>query len=194
MYDISKIKKDLKTNLSVFRYSHTIRVAEEAKNLAKHYGYDEEKAYVAALLHDIAKEFTEEENAKWIEKYQLPDELLKKEFKNIVHADIGAVIAKEYYQVDDDIYNAIKYHTIGNVSMDILAKIIFIADKIGREDLSFQMKQVKTLSYQDLNKAILLFIKNEKQRLESKGIKLHPNTLQLLNIINKNEVSKTSKK
>ncbi len=184
MYDIKKIKKDLKNNLTDFRYHHILRVAEEARKLANNYNYDEERAYVAALLHDIAREFTEEENKNWIEKYHLSKKLLQKEFRNLSHANIGAVVAKKHYGVENDICNAIKYHTIGNVSMDTLAKIILIADKIGRENLDPQMVEVKKVAYQNLDKAIVLYFEYEKERLKEKNIKLHSDTVELLRVMN----------
>ena len=133
--DIETIKAELKNSLSPKRYNHSILVAEEAKKLAKHYHINEEKAYLTGLIHDIAKELTEEENIYWIKKGKLSKDLENKENINIKHADIGAVIAKEKYNLDDNICNAIKYHTIGNKNMDLLAKIIYIADKIGREKI-----------------------------------------------------------
>ena len=107
--DIETIKGELKKSLSPKRYNHSILVAEEAKSLAKHYHINEEKAYITGLIHDIAKELTEEENIYWIEKGKLSKNLENKENINIKHADIGAVIAKEKYNFDDNICNAIKY-------------------------------------------------------------------------------------
>ena len=153
--DIETIKGELKKSLSPKRYNHSILVAEEAKSLAKHYHINEEKAYITGLIHDIAKELTEEENIYWIEKGKLSKNLENKENINIKHADIGAVIAKEKYNLDDDICNAIKYHTIGNKNMDLLAKIIYIADKIGREKIPEALIPVKELAYQDIDKALL---------------------------------------
>ena len=60
MYNISKIKTDLKNNLSEYSYEHCIMVANEAKKLAIHYNVDPEKAYLAVLVHDIAKEYSDE--------------------------------------------------------------------------------------------------------------------------------------
>ena len=114
--DIETIKAELKNSLSPKRYNHSILVAEEAKKLAKHYHINEEKAYLTGLIHDIAKELTEEENIYWIKKGKLSKDLENKENINIKHADIGAVIAKEKYNLDDNICNAIKYNTIGTVS------------------------------------------------------------------------------
>lgn len=186
MYNIKKINEYLKNNLSEHRYEHSLLVAEEAKKLAHHYNYNEDKAYLAGLLHDIAKEFTEEENKKWIKKYNLSSELLLPELNKIVHADIGAVVVKELYNLDDDICNSIKYHTIGNVSMNNLAKIIFIADKIGRKKITPEMEEEKNLAYKNLDLAIALHLKNTEQKLKNTGKKLHPESQKLLNKINKN--------
>jgi len=179
-YDIKRIEEDVKRALSNFRYQHTMNVASEAKKLARYYKIDEQKAYVASLLHDMAKEFSEEENESWIENYHLPKELLKKEFKKIKHADIGAVVAREYYDIEEDIYDAIKYHTIGNKNMNLLAKIVFVADKVGRENLNAKMKEVKKVAYQNLDEAMRLIILIEKEKLKEKGFSLHSDTIELL--------------
>ena len=184
MIDSRIIKNDIKQNLSDFRYQHTLRVMEEAKKLAKRYQVSEEKVIMAALLHDIAKEFSKIENKRWIEKYKLSTELLKEEYRNIIHAYIGAEVAKEKYANNKDIYNAIKYHTIGNKNMDTLAKVIFVADKIGRKTLSPPLIEIKKVSYQDLNQAIKLIIILEQEKLQKEDLSLHPNTIELFNSLN----------
>lgn len=182
---IDQINEDLKNSLSPKRYNHSIMVAKEAKSLAKHYHINEDKAYLAGLIHDVAKELTEEENIYWIEKGKLSKDLENKENLNIKHADIGAIIAKEKYNLDDDICNAIKYHTIGNKSMDLLAKIVYIADKIGREKIPEALKPVTELAYQDIDKALLYCLEKQKIRLKEKGIKMHDDTKELLKELQK---------
>lgn len=46
----------IKTRMSAKRYKHTVSMAKLAKEIAKSNGIDETKAYVAGMLHDIAKE------------------------------------------------------------------------------------------------------------------------------------------
>lgn len=182
---IEQIKEELKIVLSPKRYDHSLRVAEEAKALAKHYHINEEKAYLTGLIHDIAKELTEEENLYWIEKGNLSKKLENIENLNIKHADIGAIIAKEKYNLDDDICNAIKYHTIGNKNMGLLAKIIYIADKIGREKIPKALKPVKEIAYKNIDKALLYCLEKQKIRLAEKGIKMHEDTKELLKELEK---------
>lgn len=185
MYNIEQIKKDLKNNLSEFRYNHSIMVAEESQRLARQYNLDEEKAYVAGLVHDIAKEFSDEENVEWIEKYHLSKELLLSEFKKIIHADIGAVVVKEKYGLDEEICNAVHYHTIGNVPMGLLDKVIFVADKIARKSNNPIIEQERNLAYKDIDKALELCLNTQKETLERDGKKMHLITIQLLKELKK---------
>lgn len=186
MYEIEKIRQDLKNNLSQFRYNHSIRVAEEAKKLAHHYCLNKEKAYIAGLIHDIAKEFTSKDNETWIKKYQLSPKWLSPEFQEIIHAEIGAVVAKEWYGVDEEIFNAVRYHTIGHVPMGWLDKIILIADKIARKIENPQIQEQRKLAYQNLDQALIYCLINQKEILEQKGKKLHPDSLKLLeSLLNK---------
>lgn len=125
------IKKTLKESLSEERYNHTLGTADCALKLAKKYGLDEKKAYLAGLLHDCAKCKSNDELLK----------IIKQELKNIdegelqnyktLHAPVGEYFARTMYNTDDsEILNAIRYHTIGRVNMSLFEKIIFLADKI----------------------------------------------------------------
>lgn len=180
MHLTEEIRLDLEKGLSQHRFEHSLLVANEAKKLASYYHFDEEKAYIAGLVHDIAKELSDEENRQRIEKYHLPSNLLNPEFDLIIHADIGAEMAKEKYQLDDEICNAIKYHTIGNVNMSDFDKIIFIADKIGRKNLNAELENIKKLAYQNLDMALLSYLTYQKKKLKLIGKNFHPNSKALL--------------
>ena len=180
MVNLNQMKQDLKTKLSSFRYHHSLAVAKKSKELAKYYHEDLEKAYFAGLVHDIAKEFTKEEIKKWLAVGKLPKELLNKEYEQIIHADIGAVYLKEMYCLEDDICEAVRYHTIGNVNMSRLSKIIFISDKIARENLAKELQEVEEIAYMDLDLAIKKYLLYEKNRLEAHGKHLHKESLKIL--------------
>ena len=66
---LEEADKWLKENLSEKRYQHSLGTAECAKELAKHFGQNEEKAYIAGLLHDCAKCFSDEKLLEIIDKY-----------------------------------------------------------------------------------------------------------------------------
>lgn len=181
MLDVDKIKKELKNNLSKYRYEHSIRVAEEASKLAKHYGCNEIDAYIAGLLHDIAKEYSIEENKRVVSKYKLNDDLL--DDKNICHAEIGSVVAKEIYNVNDNICQSIRYHNIGNKNMTLLDKIIFVADKIESGKSYLGIEDERKMAYIDIDKALLLCLINNKKKLEQENKSFNKESEELLNYL-----------
>lgn len=186
MYDIEKIKNDIRASLSEYRYNHSLMVAEEARKLALHYGLDSEKAYVTGLVHDIAKEFSDEENLKWIQKYNLPNELLAENLRPVIHADIGAVVVKELYNFDDEMCNSIKYHSIGNYPMTLFEKIIFVADKIARDKPNDEsLKELQALAYKDIDAVLLKCLEYSKAHLEKNGNHIEPITQKLLDSLKK---------
>lgn len=185
MYQVEKIKADLRKNLSVKRYEHSLRVAEVAKRLAKVYNFDEEKAYVAGLVHDVAKEFTDEENIKWVHNYHIDSNILDTEFKTVIHAEIGAIVTREKYHLSDDICQAVRYHTIGNKEMQLLDKIVFVADKIEEFKDYPGIEDERILAYQNIDEALFLCLKNQKKKHDLKGKKIHPDSLELLDYLEK---------
>lgn len=188
----SDIEKYLKEHLSEFRYDHSLRVAEEAQKIAKVYHIDEEKSYLVGLAHDVAHEYTEEENLFWVKKYNLASQCLDKSYKNILHSDIGALVAKDYFSFDEEMCQAIKYHTIGNVKMDLFAKIIFIADKIGRKNLDTQMEQVKKAVYDgNIDEALISYFDILKDSLKSRNLPMHQDSIELIKLL-KEETKKIS--
>ena len=164
---IEKIETDLKEILSEKRYNHSISVMNMAEELARVYGVDVVDAKIAGLLHDNAKEMSEEEMLKYAEKNNI--EVTEFEMLNakILHGKIGADIARKKYGISEKIAKAIEYHTTTNPEMDILAKIIYISDKIEltRKVEAFDLDAERKLAKEDLDKTLLLIIDNTTKYL-----------------------------
>ena len=184
MYDIEQIKRDLKNNLSEYRYEHSLLVAQEAKSLAHHYNLDENKAYVAGLLHDIAKEFSDEDNKIYIDKYKINSKYTTEELKPAIHSYIGAYYAEEKYGIDEEMKKSIMYHTLGHPDMDKFAKIILIADKLGRSNKDIKLDSI---AYENIDKAVLYILEYQKNKLESNGKEIHEDTTDLITLLQKEE-------
>ena len=164
---IEKIETDLKEILSEKRYNHSISVMNMAEELARIYGVDVVDAKIDDLLHDNAKEMSEEEMLKYAEKNNI--EVTEFEMLNakILHGKIGADIARKKYVISEQIAKAIEYHTTTNPEMDILAKIIYISDKIEltRKIEAFDLDAERKLAKEDLDKTLLLIIDNTTKYL-----------------------------
>ncbi len=182
-YNVEEMKNFLKGVVNERRYEHSLRVADEAVKLAKIYNLDVDKTYITALNHDIAKDFSDDENKRLIEKYNLDKRILDDNYRNVIHADIGAVFVKEKYDFDDDMCKAIKYHAFGNIEMDMLAKVIFIADKTGRKELSDEGKKIKDMSYKNIDKAIIMYIDELRKSLIERGLKEQEETKALYDLL-----------
>ena len=184
----------LRENLSEKRYIHSIGTAECARELAKQFNLDEEKAYMAGLLHDCAKCFDTE---KLMEIINENLEVNKNELMNYktLHAPVSAFCAKEDMGIcDDEILSAIRWHTLCKIEMSDFEKIIFLADKIepNTRDLEYREKICEILKEEDgLNKALLKCYKETIKSLVKRDLKICPLTIdiynKLLDITNSNE-------
>lgn len=183
MEKIESIQKELRTMLSEKRYLHSVGVMKMAKILAKQYGIDEQKAALTGLVHDIAKELTKEESLKYLEENKINIDEIEKQNFSLLHAKIGADIAKKKYQFTEDMQNAIKYHTTGNPNMDRLAKIIYVADKT-EENRNYEgIEQVRTLTFQNLDEAVLTILDFDIKKNINKGRLVHPDSILTRNAI-----------
>ncbi|MCR5741536.1 MAG: bis(5'-nucleosyl)-tetraphosphatase (symmetrical) YqeK [Gammaproteobacteria bacterium] len=162
------------------RYIHTIGVINEAKKLAKLYNYDESKAEIAATLHDMTKYFTEEEHKELILRYFTLDEFNELP-KGAYHAYSGMVFAKDYLGIDDiDILNAIKSHTIGRVNMDLLEKIIYVADFIEPNRTFIESGLIRDIAYKSLDEAVYYEMKYVIEDLKIKDKYVPKQTFEAL--------------
>lgn len=111
----------VRKNLPISRLTHTLGVMNLAKTYAKRLGQNENKALLAAMLHDVAKYLDPKDYKDFKPEVNLP--------KPVVHQFLGAYVAENILGVkDDDVLNAIRYHTTGRENMSVLEKIVFTAD------------------------------------------------------------------
>ena len=181
---IEKIKIDLKELLSEFRYNHSIGVMNKAIELAKIYGEDEDKAALAGLTHDIAKEISNEEAFEIAKKNNIVFDEIQKRNTRLLHGIIGAIIVKEKYGFDEQIQNAIKYHTATYYKMDMLAKIIYVADKIEETRKPFDRLEIwRETAKTDIDQAIILIINFVAERIIEENGLIHPAMIETRNFL-----------
>ena len=168
--DYTEITEWLKNNLNEKRYIHTLGTADCAKELAKQFKLNQDKAYLAGLLHDCAKCFPNEKLLDIIHKHLDVEECEMLNYKTL-HAPVSAYIAETEFKITDkEILSAIRWHTLGKLDMTNFEKIVFIADKIEpntrdeeysakiRDLLKCYKETIKSLVKRDL-KICLLTIK-----------------------------------
>ena len=128
---IDEMRRELQRRLKRERFAHSIGVANTAVKLAKRFGVDETKAYIAGLLHDCAREFENDELPAQAERRGIAIGEVERAMPLLLHAYISAKMIREVYGVDDaQIAQAIWWHTVGAPDMTPLDKIIYFADMI----------------------------------------------------------------
>lgn len=182
--EMAELLKWLEENLSEKRFLHSIGTAECARDLAKKYNLDEEKAYIAGLLHDCAKCMPDDTLVDIIEKNLDVDKIEMMNSKTL-HAPVSAFIAKRDFGVEDEeILSAIRWHTLGKINMSDFEKVIFLADKIEPKTRSKDyLEEVRELLNEDngLNKALLKCYKETIKSLVKRDLKICPITIDIYN-------------
>ena len=120
------ITKQLKSMISPSRFNHSVRVAEEARNLAVHFGEDPEKSYIAGLLHDSARALSCKEMVQYLLPFFLP---IGYSIPAIFHAFAGPrFLASQFDITDYSILRAVCWHATACEDMSNFDKILFVAD------------------------------------------------------------------
>lgn len=182
--DYTEILSWLKNNLNEKRYIHTLGTAECAKELAEKFNLDTEKAYLAGLLHDCAKCFSNEKLLDIIHQHLNVEECEMLNYKTL-HAPVSAYIAeKEFNVTDKEILSAIRWHTLGKLDMTDFEKIVFIADKIepNTRDKEYSDKIRALLDEPNgINKALLKCYKETIKSLVKRDLKICILTIDIYN-------------
>ena len=180
----TKIQEWLKENLNEKRYIHTLGTANCAKELAKQFGLNQDKAYLAGLLHDCAKCFSNDKLLDIIHQHLDVEECEMLNYKTL-HAPVSAYIAETKFNITDkEIISAIRWHTLGKLNMTDFEKIIFIADKIepNTRDKEYSDKIRELLSQDNgLNKALLKCYKETIKSLVKRDLKICLLTIEIYN-------------
>ncbi len=183
-YTKNEIKQILSKKLSKNRYEHTLGVCETAIALAKRFGEDESKAYLAALLHDCAKYMSTKEQIEYANDHGIKlseEELL---CPPVIHAPIGAEIARIEYGVKDrDVLGAIRYHTVAKEDMSVLEKIIYTADMIEPNREFDGAEELRTLASKSLDETFKACLKASLMFNITDNKRVHPNSLKCWNDI-----------
>ena len=168
-------KAILKKRLSVKRYTHSVGVANTAAKLAGMFNGDIERAYLAGLLHDYAREVPNAELLELTMAHNLSSDAVDLLQPSLLHGPVGAWMLKEHGIMDDEaILDAIRWHTTGHPDMNQLAKIVYIADYIEPNRDFPGVDLLRQLTYRDLDLGVVAGIEHTLSFLIQKDGYIHP--------------------
>lgn len=160
------------------RVPHVMGVEEEAVRLARRWGADEELARRAGILHDCTKYWDLQQNTALCAQYGVELDELEQKAVKLLHSKSGACMAKYVFGEPDEVYEAIFWHTTAKANMTVLEKVLYMADYIEPNRDFEGVERLRALSYEDLDKALLLGVETTIQEMEERGVPVHSNTLQ----------------
>ena len=138
------------------RFTHTLGVAKEAYALGQIFLPEKsDKLRLAGILHDITKEFSVERQLNLCDEYGIiinKNELVPK----LLHAKTGCEFARRLLGnevVDDEIYNAILYHTTGRKDMTLFESLIYLADYIEEGRSFIDCIELRKYFYKEIENA-----------------------------------------
>ena len=182
MADYEVFKQILKGRLSEKRYYHSLCVADEAKRLAEKYGGDKERAYLAGLLHDITKNAPDGEHLQLFSRFGIMLNDIEKNAKKLWHAISGAVYVRSVLGIEDEeMTDAIRYHTTAKANMSLLAKILYLADFTSADRDYDDVDVIRRYVDESLDKAFLYALQYSIEDLVKNGKAVHEDTVEAYN-------------
>jgi predicted HD superfamily hydrolase involved in NAD metabolism len=167
--------------LSDKRYDHTMRVADTAERLARLHGLDPQRARLAGLLHDSAREVGKEELLQVAEEEGLSVGELERERPMLLHGPVAAeLVRRDLGLEDEEVLEAMRVHTTGAPGMDSLSLALYVADKIepGRDQPG--VEGLRKLAYKSLRRAARAALDDAISHNERRGRSIHPKSLETL--------------
>lgn len=160
MKDLLKVKDYLTKE----RWEHSVRVAIMcAENCAKA-GITEQKAIVMSALHDVAKYMTKD--SAELKNFEFPEGVPSP----VLHQFSGAYVAANTFNVDDeDLLNAIRYHTSGRENMSPTEVLLYLSDML-EEGRDFKnVDALRTVFKADMEICMLTSLKHQVEYLATTG-------------------------
>ncbi len=165
-----KARRLAKKRLSEKRYQHTLNVRRMAVKLAKRWGADPEKAALAALLHDTAKELPREEMLQILNDNAIMAENAQNRPSPVWHGICAAILAQTQWGVEDEeVLSAIRCHTTGKPGMSLLDEIVFLADMTSAERDYPEVDYLRKLEKKDIHQAMREALEMNLHWLEESG-------------------------
>nr|WP_320025892.1 bis(5'-nucleosyl)-tetraphosphatase (symmetrical) YqeK [uncultured Acetobacterium sp.] len=176
------IEADLKKILTTKRFNHTMNVVEAADKLARTFGCEPDQARLAALLHDCAKNLSDEQQLDFAQKYQIKIDRVCQNDPQLLHGPVGAVLAGERYGVEDAaIQSAVCYHTTGCEKMSKLDQIIYLADYIEKGRSFPGVDRIRQMAETNLDEATIMALTNSICHVAQTGALIHKRTIDARN-------------
>ena len=179
---ILRIEEAVRENTGFQRFLHSRNTAVLAWDLCRHFGLDPDLGYLAGIAHDLAKTIKADILFELVKNDGYGISKLEMSKPSLLHGRASAVLLKEQFNIhNEDVLEAVAFHTGGREGMCQLAKVVYIADKleVTRDGVDPDMRK---MCYKEKNLDSLLFtvLENTISGLQTKKLELSEDTFKLL--------------
>ena len=162
------------------RFRHSLGVARMAERLAARHNASTGSARLAGLLHDVARTWSSDELLGYAAAHDIPVGVEAQAAPVLLHAAIGADIARNEYHVEDPaVLGAIAHHTVAAPGMSDLEKIVYLADTFEPSRVYPGRSALEAAAFRSLDEGMLLGLKASMDHLASRNLKPLKETMAL---------------
>lgn len=177
-----QILQYLKANLKSKRVEHSLGVEQAARELALRFGCDAEKAALAGLAHDCAKNLPVDVMMRYAMEAGYPAQGMEGLSAGILHAPAGAIVAMNEFGITDrEVLSAICWHTVPRKDMSRLDRVVSLADIIEPGRDFDGVERIRSAAKKNLDEAFRLSLARVMRHVLDEGYFLHPQTLEVYN-------------
>ena len=179
--NLEQAQKMVKKTLSRKRFTHTMNVKKAAVELANRYGADPDKAALAAVLHDAAKEMPKDEMLRILQQNAIIAQNAQFRPTPVWHGVCAAILAQTQWDITDpEVLSAIACHTTGKPGMSKLDKIIYLSDMISEERDYPEVHQLRRMAQENLDTAVCTAVAMNLEWMRECGKTIDPLSEQAL--------------
>lgn len=179
-----ELKNWLRARVSGGRYMHSLGVMEAVTELARLHGVDHVPLRQAALLHDCAREFSNEDLVATAEEWQLPVREVDRRSPVLLHGKLAVVIAERELGLSElAILSAVRWHTAGHPEMTLSDKLFYLADVTEPTRHHAWVAGLRALANEDVDQAVLMAIGINTDHLDRTGRTVDPDTYDLRDLL-----------
>ena len=159
--------------------AHLNRTSDLAIELAKTHNVSTFRCKLAALAHDFAKTYSNNELIKIVKINEIDCSEFELSNPEVLHGPVAAFQLDKYISDDFSMFNSIRWHTSGHKTFDKENQIVFLADKLEPYKINKrpELQYVHDLAFQDLENAVLAFFEIQFEFLKTQNIDIHPESI-----------------
>ena len=166
------------------RVPHVLGCRDTAVAMAKHWGADEVDAARAGLLHDITKALDGPRQLTLAGEYGIILSVFQQKNPKTLHALTGSLVAERLFGENEAVVQAIRHHTTGKADMNLLEKIIYVADYMEPNRDFPGVEKLRALAFSDLDEALKLGLTMTLNLLNQQGSEVSPESREALAWLN----------